>query len=142
MRKSFKLSSLQRKYMAELNERAKDSMKALAGPTNTALQEYYRFCLNDRDLRAILHGYKIDFPQFEELVSRLERGGLGQKIKGHYAALSSLTFGEPLIYVIVKSKDGTSVIDLCGKLLDYWDDRLPAGYLLQELQKSGHRFQV
>ena len=66
----------------------------------------------------------------ERLYSNLSINGLGQWVKGHYAALSTIAYAEPLLYAVQAEKQGASIRDTAFILLEYWEGKIPQGGLV------------
>lgn len=99
-----------------------------------ALEEFLDLCESDdgvKKVMAIEHLSRSDLKQF---YIRLSAAGLGQWIKGHYAALSTIAYVEPLQYLVRAEKRGIGWQTIVFNLLEYWEDKIPSGGLLRQVQ--------
>lgn len=60
--------------------------------------------------------------------------GLGQWIKGHYVALSTIAYVEPLQYTVRAQRLGNSWPRILSDLLAHWEERIPSGALLNKVR--------
>ena len=67
---------------------------------------------------------------------QLSAAGLGQWIKGHYVPLSSITYFEPLLYLVEAKKREIDWATIVGNLLQYWEGAFSNGGLLDILEKE------
>ena len=72
----------------------------------------------------------------KEIYVSLLAAGLGQWIKGHHAALSTIAYVEPLQFAARAPKIGINRTVILGSLLDYWEGRIPQGGLLTLLRQQ------
>ena len=75
-------------------------------------------CEQDGGIRKVMEFEHLLRSDLEKLYWQLAVAGLGQWIKGHYAALSTIADVEPLI----------------SDLLAYWEGRIPQGALLNKVR--------
>ncbi len=64
-----------------------------------ALEEYLDLCEADEGVSKVMQKHKLKRSDLKNIYSRLVNAGLGQWINGHFAALSSIAYFEPL-YVV------------------------------------------
>jgi hypothetical protein len=66
--------------------------------------------------------------------NRICRAGLGQWVKGHYAALSTIAYGEPLLFLVRAERAGMNLREIASILLRYWSNEIPQGGLLRTVR--------
>jgi hypothetical protein len=98
-----------------------------------ALEEFLDLCEADEGITRVQNEYNLSREDLKKIYIRLNAAGLGQWIKGHYAALSTIAYFEPLLYVVESERRGTKWITIVENLLYYWDGNIPQGGLLQQL---------
>ena len=140
-RKSSKLAKLESRIaspgrMREYNtadfvksyfENAKDS--------DRALEEFLDLCVSDEGVKKVMEVENLSRADLKEIYCMLLRVGLGQWIKGHYAALSTIAYLEPLLYVVrSKKQQKGELLEIAGNLLAYWEDEIPPGALLNKVK--------
>ncbi len=138
-KKSSKLRALQLKiappgltvdeYVAEFMHtiRSGDSNK------EKALEEFLDLCEEDDGIRNVMQIESLSRSDLKELYLRLCSAGLGQWIKGHYAALSTIAYGEPLLFLVRAEKTGMNLREISVILLRYWANEIPQGSLLRSV---------
>ncbi len=99
-----------------------------------ALEEFLDLCEDDDGVVKIMAQYNLKRDDLKEIYKKLIAIGLGQWIKGHYAALSTIAYYEPLLFVVESERRGVPFMEVVGGLLEYWDGRIKQGGLLQSLQ--------
>jgi hypothetical protein len=85
-----------------------------------ALERYLDLCLADEGVRAVLQRNALQRDDLRARYEWLSAGGLGRWIKGHYTALSSIAYVEPLEYLARSERRGEDRVAICGILLEYW----------------------
>jgi hypothetical protein len=70
----------------------------------------------------------------KEIYKDLSANGLGQWIKGHQAALSTIAYYEPLIFYVESDRRRVPYLEKVDMLLAYWEGRIPQGGLLKIMQ--------
>lgn len=98
-----------------------------------ALEEFLDLCEEDDGILKVMQIESLSRSDLKELYSRLRRAGLGQWIKGHYAALSTIAYGEPLLFVVRAEKAGMNLREISTILLRYWTNEIPQGRLLRSV---------
>jgi len=69
------------------------------GGRDAALKEYLDLCMADGGVAGVMRKYNLTREDLMEFYERLSMVGLGQWINGHFVALSTLAYPEPLQYV-------------------------------------------
>lgn len=139
-RKSSKLRKLQLKIAPPgrgIDDAASDIMRSLSDGTNekeTALVEYLAFCESDEGVKKVMDSENLSREDLRDIYFRLLAVGLGQWIKGHYAALSTIAYVEPLLYTVRSQRHGSDWMEVAGNLLAYWENEISQGSLLQQIQ--------
>jgi hypothetical protein len=90
------------------------------GAAAQALERYLDLCLADEGVRAVLQRNALERDDLRARYEWLSAGGLGRWIKGHYTALSSIAYVEPLEYLARSERRGEDRVAICGILLEYW----------------------
>src|ERR1700682_4205196 len=88
--------------------------------TAQALERYLDLCLADEGVMAVLQRNALKRDDRRARYEWLSAGGLGRWIKGHYTALSSIAYVEPLEYLACSERRGEDRVAICGILLEYW----------------------
>ena len=140
LKKSRKLAKLQRQIHPP-NETANDMVNEalkdmLGGGGNRRqreryLEEFLDLCVSDKGVKAVIDKYGLDKDDLREIYSNLLIGGLGQYIKGHFAALSTIAYHEPLLYVVKSEQANVSRAEIMSNLLSYWNNDIPQGGLVK-----------
>lgn len=99
-----------------------------------ALEQFLDLCESDEGVRKVMETEGITRADLKEIYMHLSAAGLGQWIKGHYAALSTIAYVEPLIYAVRSQKRGTDWQQVTATLLRYWENEIPQGGLLQQVR--------
>lgn len=143
LRKSWKLRKLQMRIAPPArwsHDSYNNFMKSLESGINDrkrAINKFLDLCEDDPGVRRVMETEQLSREDLENIYERLVILGLGGWIKGHYAALSSIAYVEPLLYVARSQKSGTSWEEIALNLMQYWEGRFPQGGLLQRVQWSG-----
>jgi hypothetical protein len=96
-----------------------------------ALEQFLDLCVHDDGIRKLMELESLSRSDLKEIYHRLCRAGLGQWIKGHYAALSTIAYGEPLLFVVRAERAGMNLREIASVLLRYWSNEIPQGGLLR-----------
>jgi hypothetical protein len=96
-----------------------------------ALEQFLDLCVHDDGIRKLMEIESLSRSDLKEIYHRLCRAGLGQWIKGHYAALSTIAYGEPLLFVVRAERAGMNLREIAPVLLRYWSNEIPQGGLLR-----------
>jgi hypothetical protein len=102
-----------------------------------ALEAYLDLCEGDSNVAFVMERYGLrreDLKQFYvELM--LSCGGW---FKGHYAPLSSIAYGEPLIFLAeTKQTTGWTPGEIGSMLQSYWEGEIRQGCLIEALKGKG-----
>ena len=100
------------------------------------LEEFLDFCEADEGVKKAMVGESISRNDLKRIYERLVMAGLGQWIKGHYVALSTIAYFEPLLYVARSEKQGTDWQEVVFSVMGYWEGSIPNGGLLQRIKPS------
>lgn len=96
-----------------------------ASEKELALEKLLDLCEADEGVRSVMEREHLSRADLRRLVVRLLASGLGEWIKGHYAALSTIAYMEPLQYVVRAEKQGFAWQYIYFQLLEYWERRIP-----------------
>lgn len=138
-KKSSRLQELQKIISPpnqSVNELASDLLRSFESGNNEkerALEDFLDLCESDAGVKKVMEIEHLSRSDLEELYQTLLKVGLGQWVKGHYAALSTLAYGEPLLYAVRAQKQGVNLKEIAIILLDYWEDKLPSGGLFRQV---------
>src|SRR5712671_4873776 len=117
LRKSWKRTNALRELQIAVAWAARS---ADSGATAQAIERYLDLCIADLDLRAVLQRNHLGREDLRTRYEWLSAGGLARWVKGHYTALSSIAYVEPLEYLARSERRGEDRVAICGILLDYW----------------------
>lgn len=133
--KSYRLLKLQRKVV---NSESFDTSNFLGelktAKRENALNEYLEFCMKDPNIIELLNIYSMSKNDLEEIYRILMAIGCGQYVKGHFVALSSLAYQEPLYYLIHARKNNISAVEIAATILEHWENKLPRGELFNKFK--------
>ena len=108
-------------------------MQSLSGGPDSraaALAEFFDLCESDEGVKSVMQLEGLTRSDLEQIYGSLLAIGLGQWVKGHYAALSTIAFPEPLLYLVRSRKRNVDPHTIASNLLDYWETKIPLGTLL------------
>ena len=136
LKKSKKLQKLQ-KQISPPNQSTEDLISELSevikhgtSREDQALEEYLNLCESDEGVAKVIGQYNLSRDDLKLIHTKLTTAGLGQYIKGHYAALSTIAYYEPLLYYVTSERRGESWLTIVGNLLDYWNGAIPQSGLI------------
>lgn len=131
-KKSSKLRKLQLK-ISPPNQGEMDfsTMFSKASEREDAIEEFLNLCVSDPGVQQVMEVENLSRSDLRDLYQVLMLNGLGQWVKGHYAALSTIAYFEPLMFSVRAKNEGVSILEICDKLLDYWEGKIPQGRLFQ-----------
>ena len=139
-KKSSRLQELER-LIAPPNQTVADLVagvaKSASGGTSAkdrAFEEFLDLCVSDEGVKKVMEIERLSRSDLKELYTRLLAAGLGQWINGHYAALSTIAYVEPLQYTVRSQRMGNSWPRILSDLLAHWEERIPAGALLNKVR--------
>lgn len=138
--KSSRLQELQKKIAPpnqNINDVVANARAASSGavsPQDRALEEFLDLCESDEGVKQVMQIEHLSRSDLKDLYVRLLAAGLGQWVKGHYVALSTIAYPEPLQFATRAPKMGVTWSGIVVNLLDYWEDRIPQGGLLSQIR--------
>ena len=139
-KKSSRLQDLQ-KVIAPPNQNLNDlvsgikrSLESGMSEKDRALEDFLDLCESDDGVKKVMAIEHLSRSDLKQLYIRLSAAGLGQWIKGHYAALSTIAYVEPLQYLVRAEKRGIGWQTIVFNLLEYWEGKIPSGGLLRQVQ--------
>ena len=142
--RSFKKSSKLRKLQLEIappQQTTEDAVKGFLESVRTgdnrkekALEEFLDLCESDDSVAMVMKNYNLDRDDLKGIYSELVVVGLGQWIKGHYAALSSIAYYEPLLYYTESKRKGSSIYEIANGLIEYWSGSIRQGDLYRSVR--------
>ncbi len=109
-------------------------MKGGISEKDRALEEFLDLCESDDGVKKVMEIEHLSRSDLKQLYIRLSAAGLGQWINGHYAALSTIAYVEPLRYLVRAQKRGVGWQEIVYNLLAYWEGKIPQGGLLRQVQ--------
>lgn len=130
-KKSFRLRRLQLK-IAPPDQTVDDGNPE----EDKALEDLLDLCEDDDGIRKLMEIESLSRSDLKEFYHRLCRAGLGQWVKGHYVALSTIAYGEPLLFLVRAERAGMSLREISPILLRYWSNEIPQGGLLRAVTKN------
>lgn len=139
-KKSSRLQGLQKAIAPpnrNINDVVSEVRRSLEGGINEkdrALEEFLDLCESDDEVKKVMEIEHLSRSDLKQLYIRLSAAGLGQWINGHYAALSTIAYVEPLQYLVRAQKRGVSWQESVYNLLEYWEGKIPQGGLLRQVQ--------
>ena len=139
-RKSKRLRELQRKIAPpgqSVGDVISDFRSRLDGensPEDVALEQFLDLCQSDQGIAQVMREHGLERTHLKEIYVLLSTAGLGQWIKGHHAALSTIAYVEPLLFFIESERRATPFARTVAALLEYWDGQVAHGSLLKSLQ--------
>ena len=101
-----------------------------ASEKESALEKFLDLCEADEGVKTVMEREHLSRTDLRRLVVRLLDSGLGEWIKGHYAALSTIAYLEPLQYIVRSQRQGFDWQHIYFHLLEYWEQRIPPRELL------------
>ena len=99
-----------------------------------ALEEFLDLCVTDEGVQKVMTQYDLDREDLKRICVQLTANGLGQWIKGHYAAASSVAYFEPLLFAVESERREVSAREVAGRLLLYWEGKMRQGELIKLLE--------
>ena len=101
-----------------------ESLIRLSEQRERLLGEYIDFCLTDIGVSKIIEDYEITKEGLKEIYNKLLALGDGQWVGGHYVALSTLAYVQPLEYFLKAQKIGKSGVEVAYNLIIYFEKRM------------------
>jgi hypothetical protein len=139
-KKSRKLQKLQKQISLpgqSVDDLVSDFKQSLSSGTNRqdqVLEKYLDLCESDEGVAKVISQYNLSRGDLKTIYIRLNAAGLGQYIKGHHAALSTIAYYEPLLYFVESEKRGEGWSNIVGNLFCYWEGTIPQYGLINKLQ--------
>lgn len=109
------------------------SLKTGGSERDKALEQFLDLCESDSGVKQVMRSEGLLRSDLKEIYSDLLTVGLGQWIKGHYVALSTIAYVEPLLYIVRAKQRGTNRLEIAGTLLEYWENKISQGDLLNKV---------
>ncbi len=100
---------------------------------NAMLEDFLDLCESDPVFVKIQADYSLSRDELIGIHTQLMDAGLGQWINGHHAALSSIAYPEPLLYILESERRGTPRSEIAFVLLQYWGGDIAQDELLEQL---------
>lgn len=113
------------------------SFRSGADDSGVALEEFLDLCVSDEGVRKVMGKYQLGRDDLREIYWQLAGNGLGQWIKGHFAAASTIAYFEPLYFYVESARREVPLRAVLGKLLLYWDGTIRQGQLIRDLGSPG-----
>lgn len=107
-----------------------------------AIVEFFDLCESDDGVRKVMEHEHLSRLDLKGIVVSLLTRGLGEWIKGHYAALSTIAYAEPLEYFVRAEQRGVSRQHIYFNLLEYWQGRIPGHELTAQLPLDSPRCEI
>ena len=139
MKKSTNLRKLQLRIsppnqtIDDVVSNAMESLQSGRNDQEETIKEYLDLCVNDEGVKKVILKYNLSRNDLEKIYINLNINGLGEWIKGHQAALSTIAYYEPLLFHVESERRGEPYMQIVSALLDYWEGRIPQGGLLKTL---------
>ena len=86
------------------------SLSGGGGPGADALAEFLDLCEADEGIKAVMKSEGLKRADLEQIYASLRAVGLGQWVQGHYVALSTIAYPEPLLYLVRARKRNVNQI--------------------------------
>ena len=100
------------------------------------MEEYLDLCMTGEGVVHVMRNYGLSKEDLYQYYIQLSAAGLGQWIKGHYVSLSTITFFEPLLYLVEAKKREIAWGTIVANLLHYWEGAFSHGGLLAILEEQ------
>lgn len=139
-KKSKKLQKLQRQIsppgqsVLGLVSDFRQSLSNEVDPKDQALEEFLDLCESDEGVLKVVNEFKLTRIDLKRIYIRLNAAGLGQYIKGHHVALSSIAYYEPLRYIVESERHGENWGNIARNILFYWEGKIPQFGLIKKLR--------
>lgn len=103
-----------------------------------ALEDYLDLCEGDENVAFVMQRYGLQRADLTNFYRFLCASGGGGWVKGHYTPLSSIAYGEPLIF-LAETRDPAkwSPSEVAYQLMIYWNGELGQGGLIALLKQRG-----
>ena len=97
------------------------------------LNEYIDFCLTDTGISKVVKDFNITKKDIKEIYNQLLASGAGQWQGGHYVALSTLAYAQPLEYFLKAKKIHKSDLEIMYNLTVYFEKGMNQNLLKEQL---------
>src|SRR3989344_3586084 len=97
------------------------------------LSEYVDFCLADPGVFKVMKDFNITKKDIKEIYNQLLASGAGQWQGGHYVALSTLAYAQPLEYFLKAKKNHKSDLEIMYNLTVYFEKGMNQNLLKKQL---------
>ena len=111
-----------------------DSLRSGSNRKEQLLEEFLELCESDDSVAMVMKKYNLDRDDLRSIYFELLAVGLGQWIKGHYVALSTIAYYEPLYYCVEAKRKGSSIHEIANGLIEYWTGSIRQGELYKSLK--------
>ncbi len=123
LKKSWKLARLQRKIVVQNIDDLISNFRneKIEKKREQALEDYLDLCENDPSVKQVLSESKLTRNNLRDIYQALLSNGAGQWVKGHYVALSTIAYAQPLKLYLELTRDKGPNMEVCVTMLDYWE---------------------
>ena len=111
-----------------------DSLRSGNNRKDQALEEFLDLCESDDSVAMVMKKHNLDRDDLKGIYTELLGVGLGQWIKGHYVALSTIAYNETLYYYVESKRKGSSIYDIAKGLIEYWTGSIRQGELYSSVR--------
>ena len=94
------------------------------GGEDRAFAEYLDLCESDDGVADVMALENLSRSGLQEIYRHLKASGLDRWVKGHYAALSSIAYPDPLYFAARAPNVGMDWGEISLSLLEYWEGRI------------------
>lgn len=115
------------------NENLPQRLKERENLLNEYLEE---ISLNDEGVRSIIEKYGLTKKDLHDIYVALNSSGLGQWVKGHYIPLSTISYFEPLFYLVESERRKEEWAIIVRNIFAYWSGEIRQGQLLETLNRQ------
>lgn len=139
LRKSKKLRKLQLiisppdQSLEDITSNFITNLKSGKDEKEQALEKFIDLCINDEGVTQVLSKYELNSNDLKAIYRQLIANGLGQWVKGHYVALSTIAYHEPLLFFVESTQRGVPFPEIVNYLFEYWEGKVKQGDLLKSL---------
>lgn len=100
------------------------------------MDQYLNICESDEGVVDVMRKYNLTRDDLYQYYIQLSGAGLGEWVKGHYVPLSTITYFEPLLFMVEAKKREVGWGTIVDKILGYWEGDYSNGKLLQILENE------
>jgi hypothetical protein len=109
------------------------SLNGRPDPKAAALAEFLDLCEADPSVKSVMDLENLSRADLQDIYKVLRAVGLGQWVKGHFVALSTIAYPEPLLYFVRSRKRNVDPLTIASNILGYWEKKIPQGGLLAQV---------